>query len=272
MKLVFYSVILLLLPIAVAAQTENGGQRLSGSGLEAVETPSSSSLLHTDSISLQRRLLWDEPSLLLPQADYQRPMDISMPVIGGGMMMGPLAFYGTTTHMTGLMDMSSGQVALHQRFGRWHLSASAVANKYWMSWQHQLSTQYGVGGMLGYQLGNNVSLHAFGYYYATNPLVGPAMSPYVNTTTYGGYADVRFSKTFGSKFGVRRYLNPLSGQWTTEPIVNPYIKIGDSKLEFPFGSLLKSLIWGDPDHQMRIHAGSVAPVMGRPAARPVIRP
>ena len=36
--------------------------------------------------------------------------------------------------------------------------------------------------------------------------VGPAMSPYVSNTTYGGYAD---------------------------------IKIGDSKIEFPLGSLLK---------------------------------
>ncbi len=272
MHRVFYSVILLLLPIVVPAQTEGDGKKLSAAGVSTIEPLPSSDLLHSDSIALQRRLRLTEPSLLLPQVDYQKPMDISMPTIGGGMMMGPLTFYGTTTHMTGLMDMSSGQVALHQNFGRWQLTASAVANKYWMSWQHQLSTQYGVGGMLGYQLSNNVSLYAFGYYYATNPLVCPAMFPYVNSTTYGGYADVRFSKTFGSKVGVRRYLNPMSGQWTTEPIVSPYIKIGDSKLEFPIGSLLKSFIRGNNDNQMRINTGPMAPSVGRGAARPVVRP
>ena len=61
--------------------------------------------------------------------------------------------------------------------------------------------------------------------------VGPAMSPYVSNTTYGGYADIRFSQTFGANMGVRRYLNPMTGKWTTEPIVNPYIKIGDSKID-----------------------------------------
>ncbi len=261
----------LLVPMMVAAQTETDGQKLSGNALGTTEPMSSNNLLLTDSLALQQRLRFSEPSLLLPLVDYQKPMDISMPAVGGGVMMGPLAFYGTTSHMTGLMDMSSGQVAFHQQFGRWQLTASAVANKYWMSWQHQLSTQYGVGGMLGYQLNNSVSLHAFGYYYATNPLVGPAMFPYVNTTTYGGYADVRFSKAFGSKFGVRRYLNPLSGQWTTEPIVNPYIKIGDSKLEFPIGSLLKSFIWGHNDNQMRINTAPMSPSVGS-ASRPVIRP
>ncbi len=104
--------------------------------------------------------------------------------------------------------------------------------------------------------------------------VGPAMSPYVNNTTYGGYADIRFSQTFGANMGVRRYLNPMTGKWTTEPIVNPYIKIGDSKIEFPLGSLLKAFVWGNQDNPMRYQPRPQSPgaVTPRPVARPAMRP
>lgn len=80
-------------------------------------------------------------------------------------------------------------------------------------------------------LGVMVSLHAFGYYYANQLQVGPAMTPYMNSTTYGGYADIRFSSAFGTNLGVRRYVDPMTGQWTTTPIINPYIKIGSGRLE-----------------------------------------
>jgi hypothetical protein len=93
-------------------------------------------------------------------------------------------------------------------------------------------------------------------------MVGPAMSPYVNSSTFGGYADIRFSKTFGTNVGMRQYMNPMTGKWVTEPIVNPYIKIGDSKIELPLGGLLKKLVWGDRDNPMnfRPHPMSRPPV------------
>jgi hypothetical protein len=40
----------------------------------------------------------------------------------------------------------------------------------------------------------------------------------------------------------------MTGMWTTEPIVNPYIKLGDSKIELPLGGLLKKIVWGDRDN------------------------
>ena len=159
---------------------------------------------------------------------------------------------GSNYQMQGLMDVATGAVSLHQDFGRLHLAASAIANKYWMPMQSQLITQYGFGGTIGYDVSRTVSLHAFGYYYASNPIVGPAFSPYVNTTTYGGYADIRFNDRFGSNVGVRRYVNPISGRWTTEPIVTPYFRIGKRmKLELPIGNLLKTAIWGDRDNPLR---------------------
>jgi hypothetical protein len=153
--------------------------------------------------------------------------------------------------MPGLMDFQTSSLSLHQNFGRLQLSASATANKYWMPMQSTLYTQYGFGGSVAYTVSEAVTLHAYGQYYANNPIVGPAFSPYVSTTAYGGYADVRINDYFGSNVGVRRYINPMSGRWTTEPIVTPYIKVKKSRIEFPVGSLLKTLIWGDRDNPLR---------------------
>ena len=46
--------------------------------------------------------------------------------------------------------------------------------------------------------------------------------------------------------------NPMSGRWTTEPIVTPYFRIGKKmRLELPVGGLLKAAIWGDRDNPLR---------------------
>lgn len=164
---------------------------------------------------------------------------------------GHLSISGATNQMPGLMDFQTGSLTLHQDFGRLQLSASATANKYWMPMQSTLYTQYGFGGSAAYTISEAVMLHAYGQYYTKNPIVGPAFSPYVSTTTYGGYADVRINDYLGSNVGVRRYINPMSGRWTTEPIVTPYIKVKKSRIEFPVGSLLKTLIWGDRDNPLR---------------------
>lgn len=56
----------------------------------------------------------------------------------------------------------------------------------------------------------------------------------------------------GSNVGVRRYVNPISGHWTTEPIVTPYFRIGKRmKLELPIGNLLKTAIWGNQANPLR---------------------
>ena len=69
---------------------------------------------------------------------------------------------GSTYHLPGLMDISTGALTLHQDLGRWHFTASGMADKYWMPWQRSLFTQYGFGGTVGF-----------------------AMTPYVNTSTFG---------------------------------------------------------------------------------------
>ena len=167
---------------------------------------------------------------------------------------GHLDINGATNQMPGLMDYQTGSFTLHQDFGRLQLSASATANKYWMPMQSTLYTQYSFGGSAAYSISEAVTLHAYGQYYANNPIVGPAFSPYVSTTTYGAYADIRFSDRFGSNIGVRRYINPMSGQWTTSPIVTPYFRVGKRNkvvIGLPLGELLKAAVWGDRDNPMR---------------------
>ncbi|MBR1546250.1 MAG: hypothetical protein IJ633_05605 [Prevotella sp.] len=241
----------LFVPIDLMAQAEIGSSHLPDKVMDVIPTDMNNHFL-MDSLRFQTDVM--QPQLSIPKEPQVVSYTHQIKQGGTGLNLwkgASLGFYGSTSQMPGLMNTETGMMMLNQYTGRWHFTVSAQANKYWMPWQRTLATQYGFGGMVGYHLSEAVSLHAFGYYYANQMQVGPAMSPYVNNTTYGGYADIRFNKTFGTHVGVRRYVNPMNGKWTTEPIVNPYIKIGDSKLEFPLGGLLKALVWGDRDNPMR---------------------
>ena len=158
---------------------------------------------------------------------------------------------GWADTMPGLLDRESGALTLYQNLGRWSFSASALADKYRYVGMGYLETRYGVGGTVSYLLSNAVSLHAFGYCDGSPMTAGPAVAPYLSTSTYGGYADIKFSKYWGTDVGVQRYLNPMTGKWVTDPIVRPYYKInGKQKIGIDIGHLLKGIIWGDQDDMM----------------------
>ena len=159
--------------------------------------------------------------------------------------------YGGTDHMPGLLDLSTGALALHQDFGRLHLSLSANANKYWLPMQSSLFTQYGVGGHASIDVNHWLSLHAFGNFYFSNMRATPAVSPYAYSTSFGGYADIRFSDHWGTYLGAQHYLNPMNGRWETDPIVTPYYKFNNgAKIELPIGPIigdvLRRAVWGEP--------------------------
>lgn len=270
MKRIGLYILLLMLSANAMAQTENGSSQLPEHTMDAASTDINRSYL-ADTMRLHTDFMRQQPTIPKEPQVVSYTNQIKQGIAGFHLWQGAtLGFYGATSQMPGLMNTESGSMMFLQNAGRWHFTASALANKYWMPWQRTLTSQYGFGGTVGYDLSDAVSLHAFGYYYANRMQVGPAMSPYVNNTTYGGYADIRFSRTFGANMGVRRYLNPMSGKWTTEPIVNPYIKIGDSKIEFPLGSLLKAFVWGNEDNPMRFQPRPQAPSSVAP--RPVVRP
>ena len=244
-----------VLPVHLMAQTETDDAKFSSKEADIAPIDITKSLL-LDSLHLPEQL--QRPNISIPTAPAVQSYTqlTKQGATGIALWRGAtLGFYGATDQKPGLMTTEMGSMTLHQNLGRLHVTASGNVNKYWMPWQHMLSTQYGLGATVAYQLSDVVTLNAFGYYYANQLMVGPAMSPYINSSTYGGYADIRFNKTFGTNLGVRRYVNPMTGKWTTEPIVNPYIKIGDGKLEFPLGAILQTLIRGNDDapRQFRPH-------------------
>ena len=256
--------ILTLLPASMLAQTEGDNGKTLGS-FGATKPAEPNGMLLSDTLKLHANPQFTTP-VMTKEASYGQHQDFmeSQKAGGIGFMLwkGAFAgFTGTNYHLPGLMDTSSGAITLHQNLNRWHFTVSGEANKYSMPWQRTLFTQYGIGGSVAYDLSDAVSLHAFGSYYANKMLVGPAMSPYINTTTFGGYADIRFSDKFGANVGARRYMNPMTGKWTTEPIIDPYFKIGDSKITLPLGALLKTFVWGDHDNAMQFRPHP----MSRPA-------
>ena len=254
MKVIIITLIALVASIGASAQTEKGGTELSAAARDTLPMQPDHQLM-MDSLTSRQKAMGDAYQHEHPMTDY-RAMSYTAPTIYAARPFrlwnhANIAVNGMTYQMPGLMDVATGTLSLHQDFGRLHLSASAIANKYWLPMQGNLYTQYGYGGTIGYDLSEAITLHAFGYYYAGNPIVAPAFSPYFNTTAFGGYADVRFSERFGANMGVRRYVNPMSGRWTNEPIVTPYFKVGKTTIGLPVGNILKALVWGDHDNPTR---------------------
>ncbi|MGM9703009.1 MAG: hypothetical protein ACI3YZ_05605 [Prevotella sp.] len=161
---------------------------------------------------------------------------------------GHLTAMGTTMGNPGLLDIATGGVMASQRFGNLNISVVAEANKYNFMWQGGVHTQYGVSGELSYKVSERVALTAFGSYYNQTVHTGPALMPYVNSNRYGGYATIMFSEHFGADVGVKRYLNPITGRWNTDPIVSPFLKVGKQKWGIDLGGLLRDVIWGKPNN------------------------
>ena len=268
--------LILLISISANAQTEVGEQASLSKGNELSKLNWEQSL-PTDSLPMNKRISNPqfiytdiaEPYRFIPynniipvsnlpfeveapkaQLFQDRLLDLSMPSFH--LWRGAnLSFMGNINQNVGLMDAASGSMAYNQNLGNFHISVSANANKYWMPMQKQLVTQYGIGGTLSYQLNNDISFHAYGYYYNSNPIVGPAYCPYVNTSSYGGYANIRFSDRFSTDVGVNRYVNPMTGRWTTSPIVTPHLRVGRVDIGLPVGEFLKAAFGGDKDDPMR---------------------
>ena len=259
-KKTIISTLFVLVAMAGRGQTEPNGGILSDMDTDVhpfvISTPMMADSMRFRQASVFHGLPQDIPQKMLTH-DRMMPFPISaMPATTPITPWNKANFtvYGATVQMTGLMDIATGALSLHQDFGRLHFTASAIANKYWMPMQSRLYTQYGFGGTLGYDLTDAISFHVFGYYYANNPLVGPAFNPYVSTTSFGGNVNIRFNDIFRCEVGVRRYINPMSGRWTTSPIVTPYLRVGKrSKMDIalPIGEWLKDAIWGDRDNPMR---------------------
>ena len=257
--------ILALLASGVSAQSEiEGGKVLPKDTMRlGRDIPKNDSLLTGhDSLLLLNRILPSSGFNAATKLDINSSLydnrrgDWEVNTIQGGKLFTPwrgsaVVVSGGADTMPGLLDRESGALTLYQNLGRWDFSASALADKYRFVGMGFLQTRYGVGGTVGYTVNNVLSLHAFGYYYGNSSMISPTVNPFLATTTFGGYADLRLHKNFGVDAGARRYLNPMTGRWVTDPIVRPYIKLNNGqKFGFDFGNLLKGLIWGNQDQMM----------------------
>jgi hypothetical protein len=257
--------ILALLASGVSAQSEiEGGKVLPKDSMRLGRSiPNNDSLLTGhDSLLLLNRILPSSGFNAATKLDINSSLydnrrgDWEVNTIQGGKLFTPwrgsaVVVSGGADTMPGLLDRESGALTLYQNLGRWDFSASALADKYRFVGMGFLQTRYGVGGTVGYTVNNVLSLHAFGYYYGNSSMISPTVNPFLATTTFGGYADLRLHKNFGVDAGARRYLNPMTGRWVTDPIVRPYIKLNNGqKFGFDFGNLLKGLIWGNQDQMM----------------------
>jgi len=257
--------ILALLASGVSAQSEiEGGKVLPKDSMRLGRNiPNNDSLLMGhDSLLLLNRI---QPTSVYNAATKldinsslydNRRGDWQVNTIQGGKLFTPwrgsaVVVSGGANSMPGLLDRESGALTLYQNLGRWDFSASALADKYRFVGMGFLQTRYGVGGTVGYTVNSVLSLHAFGYYYGNSTMISPTVNPFLATTTFGGYADIRLHKNFGVDAGAQRYLNPMTGKWVTDPIVRPYIKFNNGqKFGFDFGNMLKGLIWGNQDQMM----------------------
>ena len=128
----------------------------------------------------------------------------------------------------GLMSMESGVLSVTHDFGKVVLTGNVMAEKYRTF--RGLDTNYGVGGMLTYRIGERFSLNVFGQYYKKSLYYSPAALPYVGTSKYGVFADMQF----GERFGMR---------WQTVPIAAPYVKLNNgAKIGLDVGRLLGVMI------------------------------
>ena len=179
-KKTIITALLALVTLAGKGQTDTKGGILSGMETDVqpfdFSKPMMADSLHFQQIIQSLELLQDfqqKPLTCDRTTSFPMPADKPFKLWSGASII----VYGGNNQMLGLMDAATGAMSLHQDFGRLHLTGSAVANKYWMPMQSQLYTQYGIGGSLGYDLTDAVSLHAFGYYYANNPHVSPLSAP-----------------------------------------------------------------------------------------------
>ena len=263
MKTKWIIAMLSVMVTGVSAQTEMNDSIMSGklTNVDEVNTPLADSSLYSRESFMKSmmplKLSEDAFKLTDNRALYDsRRGDWQVNTLNSTRLFNPwrnayIGVSGWADSMPGLLDRESGALTLYQNLGRWSFSASALADKYRYVGMGYLETRYGVGGTVSYQLSNAVSLYAFGYYYGKPITAGPAVAPYLSTSTYGGYADIKFSKYWGTDVGVQRYLNPMTGKWVTDPIVRPYYKInGKQKIGIDIGHLLKGIIWGNQDDMM----------------------
>ncbi len=115
------------------------------------------------------------------------------------------------------------------------LSVTVGANAIKYGFQNYMATEIGSSALISYQLHPQLSINVFGSYSRDLKLN-------LNNLNYGGYVDWAFSERFGADVGVNNYYDPYRRRWEMNPIVSPYIKVGEAKFGIDIGPAIKDAI------------------------------
>lgn len=148
--------------------------------------------------------------------------------------------YGMSAYdnYVGMGAMRSALVGWSYLNDKWRLDVSLTAAKY--AFDAGMGNRFSVSGSLSYSFNDNISAYVFGSYMPSYNFYSPALMPYLGYSNFGGA--VSFSNEYvGVDLGVKRYLDPFTAQWTTQPIVMPYVNVNGQKMGFDVGRLLQDV-------------------------------
>ncbi len=155
---------------------------------------------------------------------------------------------GSAQTLQGLMNIQNGSINAYQQIGKLKIDIFGEATKY--GYYRGLSTTYGYGGSLSYNINDHLSITTFGTYTTTPGFMTPGMAGYINTTNFGGYINYRINDHWGVKTGVHTYKSIMNNSWQTQPMVTPYFRLSNGQeIGIDIGSILYNLL-------INIHSGS----------------
>lgn len=121
---------------------------------------------------------------------------------------------------------------------KWRFDLSVSAAKY--VFDAGMGNRFAVSGLLSYSFNDYVSAYLFGSYTPSYNFYSPAMMPYLGYSNFGGAFSFA-NEYVGVDVGMKRYLDPFSGRWETQPIVMPFVNVNGQKMGFDVGRLLQDV-------------------------------
>lgn len=260
----------LLIPLVGFAQAEVSDTIAIGNGLA-----SDSLVFNTDNL-MRPHFTVTQPR---PISEYitGKPVELDMPDFsftpGYASLYswrgGSVGAAGATTTYPGLMKIDSGSFAVSHQSGRFLFNLGATATKY--GYFMGVNTQYGVSGSISYLIAPRLSFTTFGSYYFGRPPVmrgglplPPSMMGYYNASTFGGYFDYEINDSFGVKVGGQAVQQIGTNRYRVEPIVTPYVKIGNVDIGLPVGEIVNGIVRSYIDHKEMQRQPAAPPQMRGP--------
>ena len=165
--------------------------------------------------------------------------------------------FSSREHYPGLMSVESGGLYAYRNFGPVRAEINTFAEKY--GYFRGLTTVYGAGGSIRWQINERLSLHGFGSF-QKSIMLPPAMAGFAGTSYYGGFLRWDTSDKFGIDMGAQNVYNPSLRHWEVAPIVRPYYKLGNGKtIGIDIGGILYGILKDSGVIDRNIYNPTIAP-------------